>query len=366
MSGYTAEQLAQLKQRWAGHREEVSRLIPLLKQDKSWHHSRIYEDLIRACGPLPPVVEEIERDLRGINLDEMDLSGASLEGADLAGANMVGAKLSGADLREAVLSGAYLWNADLSGANLWESDLTEADLRYADLRDANLMEAELSGANLWDVNLSGANLEKATLRGANVEGVRYTTDEVFDRLRNWWFPRLLGRRSAGITRFDYLDTTEVDFSRNALLKRYIEDYQYIQAVKKKNWGFRWILYPIWKITSDCGRSLSVWVLWAMMIIAGFGLLYSWSFYPEKVPSLARSLFGWAIPNLDIEHEKYFRGFWTPYFFSLGTFTNTSFHEDAFLLDNAAYFWVSLEVMIGYLMLGGLIALFASRLAQRAG
>lgn len=158
----------------------------------------------------------------------------------------------------------------------------------------------------------------------------------------------------------------MDFSKNALLKSDIEDYQYIQAVKNKHWGFRWILYPVWKITCDCGRSLSVWTLWALLFIAGFGLLFSWSFYPEKVPSVVRGLLGWAIPQLDIEHEKYYRGFWTPYFFSLATFTNSSFHEDAFLLDNAAYFWVSLEVMIGYLMLGGLIALFASRLAQRAG
>lgn len=366
MTKYTVGQLEALKLRWTGHREELNKLIPILKRDKNWHLSATYEHLLKAKSLLPEGVEEVERDLRGINLDEMDLSGANLEGADLAGANLVGAKLVGADLREVKLSGAYLWNADLGGSNLWESDLTGADLRYADLTGANLMEADLSGANLWDANLSGANMEKADLAGANVEGVLYTTDEAFDRLRHWWFPRLLGRKSAGITRFDHLDINGVDFSKHALLKRYIEDYQYIQAVKNKHWGFRWILYPVWKITSDCGRSLSVWVLWAMMIIAGFGLFFSWSFYPEKVPPWAKDLLGWAIPNLDIEHEKYYRGFWTPYFFSLATFTNTSFHEDAFLLDNAAYFWVSLEVMIGYLMLGGLIALFASRLAQRAG
>jgi uncharacterized protein YjbI with pentapeptide repeats len=363
---YTAGQLEALKSRWTGHRDGLNKLIPLLKQDKNWHQSATYQELLKAKGPLPEGVEEVERDLRGINLDEMDLSGANLEEADLSGANLVGAKLIGADLREARLSGAYLWNADLSGSNLWESDLTGADLRYADLSDANLMEADLSGANLWDADLAGANLEKANLANANVEGVLYTTDEVFDRLRRWWFPRLLGRKRTGTTRFDHLDINGVDFSRNALLKRYIEDYQYIQAVKNKHWGFRWILYPVWKLTSDCGRSLSVWVLWATIIIAGFGLLFSWSFYPEQVPTLVRELLGWAIPKVDIEHEKYYRGFWTPYYFSLGTFTNSSFHEDAFLLDNAAFFWVSLETMIGYLMLGGLIALFASRLAQRAG
>lgn len=366
MTKYTTRQLEALRLRWTGHREGVNKLIPVLKQDKNWHLSTAYEDLLKAKGPLPEGVEEVERDLRGINLDEMDLSGANLESADLRGANLVGVKLVGADLREASLSGAYLWNADLGGSNLWESDLTGADLRYADLSGANLMEADLTGANLWDANLSGANMEKANLAGTNVEGARYTKDEVFDRLQHWWFPRLLGRKSAGITRFDHLDVNGVDFSKHALLKRHIEDYQFIQAVRKKNWANRWILYPLWKVTSDCGRSLSVWVLWALLLIAGFGLLFSWAFYPARVPTLARNLLGWAIPHLDIEHEKYYRGFWTPFFFSLATFTNSSFHEDAFLLDNTAYFWVSLEVMIGYLMLGGLIALFASRLAQRAG
>lgn len=185
---YTARQMDALKMRWTGQREGLSKLIPILKQEKNWHHSATYRDLLKAKGPLPEGVEEVERDLRGINLDEMDLSGANLEGADLRGANLVGVKLIGADLREAKGSGAYLWNADLSGSNLWESDLTEADLRYANLSGANLMEADLSGANLWDANLSGANMEKANLSGANVDGVVYTTDEAFDRLRHWWFP----------------------------------------------------------------------------------------------------------------------------------------------------------------------------------
>jgi len=354
-----------LKQRWTGHREALKKLIPVLRQDRNWHRSGEYEALAAGFGPLPEGVEGVERDLRGVNLDEAELSGANLEEADLSGANLVEARLAGADLREAELTGAYLWNADLSGANLWEADLSAADLRYAELSGANLNEADLSGANLWDVDLSGANLEKAKLAGANIEGVLYTRDEVFDRLKRRWIPRLLGQRPAGITRFDHLDTTGVDFSRNALLKRYIEDYQFIQAFRKKNWAYHWILYPLWKGTSDCGRSLSVWTLWAVFQITAFALLYAGAFYPAKVPALIRDLLGWAIPQMDVDPAKYHKGFWTPFHYSLATFTTSSFYGDVQLKDGAALFWNSLEVVLGYLMLGGLISIFTNRLAQRS-
>lgn len=41
------------------------------------------------------------------------------------------------------------------------------------------------------------------------------------------------------------------------------------------------------------------------------------------------------------------------------------YGDAHLQNNAALFWTSLEVLLGYVMLGGLISIFANKLAQRA-
>ena len=372
MVEYTAVELENLKSRWTEHREALRKLIPVIKREKNWSSSDAYEVLSRALGPPPGDLRVVERDLRGVNLDDVDLTGADLRYADLYGANLTEANLSGADLGEANLAMAYLWNANLSGANLWEANLSGADLRYANLSEALLTEAHLPKANLWEADLSGANLEKADLSGANIEGVSYTTDGAFNRLKNWWIPRVLcrvplvrrhSRKPVGITHLVHLETTKIDFSKNAFLKRDIEDYQFIQALKHRNWSFRWIIYPLWKGTSDCGRSLALWILWAALQIAAFGWIYASSFSSSSSP--LPKLLSWAMPQIYLDPQQYHHGFWTPLYFSLATFTTSGFYGAVQLQNAAALFWTSLEVILGYIMLGGLIAVFANKLARRA-
>jgi hypothetical protein len=52
------------------------------------------------------------------------------------------------------------------------------------------------------------------------------------------------------------------------------------------------------------------------------------------------------------------------YFSLVTFTTLGF-GDVTPITVAARRWVMLEVIIGYIMLGGLISIFASKLARRS-
>ena len=55
---------------------------------------------------------------------------------------------------------------------------------------------------------------------------------------------------------------------------------------------------------------------------------------------------------------------TPFYYSIVTFTTLGF-GDVVPVTGIARFAVALEVILGYIMLGGLISIFANKLARRA-
>ncbi|MCJ7546994.1 MAG: pentapeptide repeat-containing protein [Deltaproteobacteria bacterium] len=403
MAAYTKEQLEGLIGRWEGHREGVKNLIPIIKSDENWHKSKIYQDIMHKFPPLPEGVGEKKKDLRGVNLWRANLSGANLEGTDLSGANLEGADLSGASLTGANLSGAHLTGANLSGANLmianlsgallWGADLSGANLGIANLSGASLDGVNLSGKNLWGANLSGAslkganlsgailmqadlseanlmiaNLSEADLWGANLSGanrwdVFYTTDEFFARLTKWWIPFLVQhislwqyvplikdvikkKKPIKVTNFLGIDTTTIDGSKNPVLKRHIQDYQFVQAFKKKSWFHKWFFYPLWKYTCDCGRSLLLWLIWSLGFVVIFSIIYS-------------SHLHWFKQSAEL-------GWFDVLYFSVVTFTTLGFGDVTPHHGNvAAQSWIMIEVAIGYIMLGGLVSILANKLARRA-
>ncbi len=360
--------------RWAGQTASLQEIILTIKNDPNWHQLDNYKTLMESLRPLVIDAKVEERDLRGAPLSGADLVKANLSRADLLKAN-----LSGAHLTEANLSGANLWGGDLSraslrganlsGANLWGANLCGADLCGANLSGANLCEANLSKADLWKASLSGAHLREANLSGTNLWGadlsgadlgeVLYTTDELFSRLIRWWGPKILRHiplinwirpikdcKPINITNFIGIDTTRFNGSRNPVLKRHIEDYQFIQGFKRKSWVHRRILYPLWKCTSDCGRSLLLWFLWSVGFVGLFAVVHS------------HHLADW----FDQVNLKSF----SAWYFSIVKFTTLGFGGLALRIENpAAQTWVMVEVVMGYIMLGGLISIFANKLARRA-
>lgn len=363
------------RRRWAGHTEGLQKVIRIIRDDPHWHNSEAYKNMLEALGPFPEDadIKEVERDLRGApfsgadllqaNLSKTDLlkanlSGAHLKGANLSGADLWGADLSKANLQGANLSGAILWEANLSGANLWEANLSRAKLWEADLSKANLWGADLSRAQLRGSNLSGANLWGVDLSGADLWEALYTTDEVINRLIKWWGPQLLSRipclnrlghlskwRPIGITNFEGIDITKMNGSKNPVLKRHMEDYQFIQGFKKKSRLHRWVLFPFWKGTCDCGRSLMLWLIWGAGFAGFFSLVYSC--------------------HLDWFNQTQSNWFST-LFFSTVTFTTLGLgNVGQKVCNNTAQAWLMAEVITGYIMLGGLISILANKLARRA-
>ncbi len=166
------------------------------------------------------------------------------------------------------------------------------------------------------------------------------------------------------TNFQGVDTTKVDGSRNPVLMRHILDYQFIRAFKNKSELHKWLFYPIWKITCDCGRSISLWALWSVGLVVFFGFLYAPFSCPSWLPGTIQDLFNQADPQLYMSPNIYNHFIATPLYFSIVTFSTLGF-GDVHPQNFAGLFWVVLEVILGYVMLGGLISIFATKLARRA-
>lgn len=155
----------------------------------------------------------------------------------------------------------------------------------------------------------------------------------------------------------YLDSQHVDEVANPFFKRYVADQQFIRAFNKANP----MLARLWRWSSDYGRNLGLWAFWSLFFAFLFAIAYmpfpSW--LPAWIPD-------WS-PQFHQATGKYSGEpltFWNSFYFSIVTFTTLGFGD--VVADNAtARLLVTLEVIFGYLMLGGLISIFANKLASRS-
>ena len=155
----------------------------------------------------------------------------------------------------------------------------------------------------------------------------------------------------------YLDSMDINEVLNPFFKRYVADQQFIRAFKERHpfWA------QVWRWSSDYGRSLGLWALWSLLIALSFACLYILS--PVWVPT-------WLHPWRPQFHQVTGTDvglpltFWTSFYFSIVTFTTLGFGD--VVADNTlARILVTLEVIFGYVMLGGLISIFANKLASRS-
>jgi uncharacterized protein YjbI with pentapeptide repeats len=321
-------------------------------------------------------------DFCGVNLDGMNLSNRILQAADLRHTNLHGANLSGSDLAAADISGADLtsaeaFNSDFSGAIMSRVDLERAflidsNLSLAYLHGANLTGAHLSGANLTSARLNNARLARADLsntrfndadlRGANLEGADLSNADLKGA-------DLSGANLQGTTLLsaDFSDSniTGVQFNEkeicrdiqinsahgNALFKRYAQDQAYVEEYKFN----RPVRYFVWKYSSNCGRSLSLWVFWCAVIAVAFSLVFHFHLGGSEsfvLTELAKE------PGYDPRD-------WAPMlYYSVVTFTTLGFGDIIPKTQEAAW-WIMAEVVMGYFMLGGLITILATKLARRS-
>ncbi len=327
------------------------------------HNNDIAEQLRsrRTGDPMP--------DLRGARLSGQDLSGCDLSGCDLTGAQLGGANLAGARFVGSTLADASLFGAKLTGAEFLSANLRGADLSECTGEQAGFGSADLSGATFFDAKLPGstfigAKLSGADFRAADLTGSRLREADLGDadfsranltgadleacRLAGTIFRKadLHNMRLQDCTEFDKADWIDakilgVDFTRAFMARRFIMDQNYLHEFRSHS-RTNEVLYRLWWITSDCGRSFLRWGLWTAFLAAVFAGLYQFV----------------AIDYGD--HPTFLSSF----YFSVVTLTTLGY-GDVQPASAPAQALAMVEVAIGYVMLGGLMSIFANKMARRA-
>jgi uncharacterized protein YjbI with pentapeptide repeats len=308
-------------------------------------------------------------DLRGVRLVGADLSGLDLSGADLSGADLSRCDLTGtnlfrARLRDTVLYEAVLERAELSGADLGRADLRRArasgaGLGHARLEAARLSEALLEGATLTGADLTGAELRLARMRGARVREATLRHAEL--RGADMQHVELDGsalegadldgadlRHASLVDIRDFqsaswigADIRDLKLTGAHLCRRFILDQNYLEEFRRRD-ALHEVIYKVWWVTSDCGRSAGRWALWTLYITVLFSGIYSFV-------------------EVDYgEHET----FLSPLYYSVVTITTLGY-GDVLPRSVAAQSVAMFQVVIGYVMLGGLLSIFSNKMARRA-
>ncbi len=283
-----------------------------------------------------------------MNLSGRDLSNARLFKADLRGANLRDATLEGAELSAANLDGAVLdgahckragfGGASLVGASLFQTDLEEASFTQANLKDANLHCVNLSHGRFREANLSGADLSEADLRYADLSlsQVKNTNFSNAD-LRH---SRLRMMRQFKKANWIGVDIRDINFAGAYLMRREIIDQNFIKEFRSYNWLSKILYYP-WLWTCDCGRSMFRWCCCIGMLLLLFSYLYTF---------------------VGIDYGDYQTAL-SPLYFSVVTMTTLGY-GDVLPKTLGGQIMTMVEVSTGYIMLGGLLSIFANKLARR--
>jgi uncharacterized protein YjbI with pentapeptide repeats len=154
---------------------------------------------------------------------------------------------------------------------------------------------------------------------------------------------------------------EKTVQRYPIIARKIKDDNYLLHIKEKHpVGFCW-----WWFLSDCGRSFSRWAFWGIVFIILFAAIYSpapnlfgqgWNSICNKIGPQFEQNIG------SLEGQPL--GFWSALYLSIITFTSFGF-DNVSAINITAKILACFEIVLGYVMLGGLISIFSTRLSQRS-
>ncbi len=309
---------------------------------------------------------------------ELNFQGVALAGQDLSGLNLTGGNFAGADLTEANLAGANLFQADFSGASLVKANLDRAELTAANLTEANLedaqaervglgmanlkkarlfnarlveatltktdlSEADLRRANLSRVRMREAILHRADCTGADIRGADLSESDFSGAIMNDADLRDAKlHQTTGYETAEWfgVDLRDVNFSGAYRLRRFVVDENYLKEFRESS-QLNGLVYRIWSLTSDCGRSVTRWCLLVFGIVMLFSLIYGFC---------------------GIDYGEYDN--WIgPFYFSIVTLTTLGYGDVVPATVAARMVSIS-EVVLGYVMLGGLLSIFTNKMARR--
>jgi hypothetical protein len=153
-------------------------------------------------------------------------------------------------------------------------------------------------------------------------------------------------RLHGITDYQHADWLGADlagahFTGAYRLRRHAMDQNSLHEFRRES-RLNEQIYRLWWLTSDCGRSLSRWGVLTALIVVSFANLY---------------------PLLSVDFGDGASAV-TPYYFSVVTLTSLGY-GDISPRTPLGQLAVMAEVVVGYLLLGGMLSILANKMARRA-
>jgi hypothetical protein len=131
-----------------------------------------------------------------------------------------------------------------------------------------------------------------------------------------------------------------DFCGAYLVRQHILDQNYLWEFKNESAANR-AIYGIWWLTSDCGRSFPRWGLWTAVVAMFYAVVFT---------------------QVGIDFGEHPTAL-SPIYFSIVTLTTLGY-GDALPSTMGGQLAVIAEVLTGYVMLGGLLSIFSSKMGRR--
>lgn len=245
--------------------------------------------------------------------------------------------------KEILLGGANLNKRYLKRINLKFAHMKGARLNFSHLEEANLWSAHLEGAVLLGAHLQGAKIKRAYLQGADFMEAEVDVHTV---IRDCEVDRETDFRMVA------LDSVRIDSATKGLLECNIRRNTWEEWYPKHPL-LRWLVWPFWWM-SDYGISTKRIVGSFFVLVFVFANVY---YYWGRIapPGIIDYLF---VDRNGVPVEWWLVPLRTLYF-SIVTMTTLGFGD---MYANAhtifGHILLSLQVILGYVLLGALVTRFA--------
>jgi len=255
--------------------------------------------------------------------------------------------LRGIEIQQVEFIDASSGDARFDGARMHDVAWKNCRFSSGSFRHANLRAVKFVNCTFWETCFEGADLVVCSFGNCTFHGCDFRkcdlTRSSFPQSTLtdciWRYPR--GVRGTSV------DLAAMPGTRG--LERYIRDEQWIAELQQTSESSRVLRTALffWRISSNYGRSFGLWFIWAVIVAIFFGVFY------QFVP------IGPAPGQTNVP-----QGWFTRFYFSVIAFTTLGF-GDVYPQNTVAQILVMIEVLLGYLMLGGLVSILANKFARRA-
>ncbi len=278
------------------------------------------------------------------------------------GAKLQSAKFENSHVGDCDFSNTVLSNSNLKNAYIYRTHLENANMNFCTLEGSRIQETHFESTKLIDAHLKGAclvstHLENAYLTGSHLEGTRFLQCY----LEGTRFSSSLVDHSTQVlecsidneTDFRNVRTDLIAFDRGtAELLRYNDRRKnWISWYRKSIW-IRWPVAIFWWISDYGHNTYRIFLVFFLLALIFAGFYCDWGRGDD--PGIVRNLFvdlkeqePIAIPELHIPVRAIY--------FSIVAMTTLGFGDMYANVENMkGYCLLSLQVMLGYILLGALI------------